>query len=168
MDFVLLVTFQTGRPHKSLFYQGLLFQRTFAELSTLYEVSIEKTGTQSHNSLGAGEKYHGSLRNTYLMLRRDHRSVDEDIILALATKALNDTVRSFGQVPSALVFGYFSSLCSYFGANSPRSTLATREIIPQNARKLMRKHMEMAKIKIALYKKTPTAADAHISQVVRF
>ena len=138
---------------------GSQSQNTFAEPSTLHEVTVEKTGTQSPNSLGAAEKRHGTLRNTYLKLCQEHTDVDEDLILALVTKAMNDTVGPRGLVPSAHVFGEFPSLRSYLGANIPMHTLAERAIIAQKIRKLMSKHMAVAEIKTALNKRTPAAAE---------
>ena len=72
---------------------------------------------------------------------------------------MNDTVGPHGLVPPALVFGEFLSLRSHLGANIHRHSLAERANIAQKARKLMSKHMAAAKIKTALNKRTPTAAD---------
>ena len=48
-------TLYTGLPHKFIVYQGSQFQKTFAELATLHDVSVKQTGSESHNSLEIGE-----------------------------------------------------------------------------------------------------------------
>ena len=70
-----------------------------------------------------------------MKLRDEHPLVDRNLILALAVKAINDTLGSEGVVPSALVFGEFPSLRSYMGASIPRDTLAERAIIAQKGAK---------------------------------
>ena len=109
--------------------------------------------------MGVDEKYHAPLRNKYLKLRQEHPDVDADLILAIATKAINDTFGPEGVVPSALVFGEFPSLCSYLGANIPRATLAERAVIAQKARRLMSRHLAGANVNTALKRKTPNATD---------
>ena len=42
--------------HILLFDQGPKSQKTVAQISTLHEVTVELTGTQSHNLLSVGEK----------------------------------------------------------------------------------------------------------------
>ena len=78
--------------HNLMVDQVSQFQKTFAELTTLHDVTVEQSGTQSHNSIGIGERYHAPLRNTYLKLCQKHPNVDSDLILAIATKAINDTL----------------------------------------------------------------------------
>ena len=56
----------TGLPHKVIVDQGSQFQKTFAELATLHDISVEQTGSESHNSFCIGERYQAPLRNTYL------------------------------------------------------------------------------------------------------
>ena len=49
--------------------EGAQFRDKFAELAKLHDFKVEKSGIQSHNSLGIGERYHKPLRNTYRMLK---------------------------------------------------------------------------------------------------
>ena len=117
------------QPHKFMIDQGSQFQKTLAELASLHDVTVEQTGTQSHNPMGIGERYHAPLRDTYLKLRQDHPNMDPDHILAIDAKAINDILGSEDVVPYALVFEEFPPLLSYLGSSIPRSKLAERAIL---------------------------------------
>ena len=41
----------------------------FAECAMTAKIELEVTGTEAHNALGVGERYHQPLRNTYRKLR---------------------------------------------------------------------------------------------------
>ena len=58
-------TVYTGLPHTFAVDEGSQFRKIFAELSVLHQVNIHKSGIESHNSLGIGERYHKPLRDTY-------------------------------------------------------------------------------------------------------
>ena len=97
----------TGLPHCALVDEGTQFRNIFAELASIHDMQIKKSGIQSHNSLGVGERYHQALRDTYGKLKFDHPSLQRQVLLALAVKAINDTLGPEGVIPSALVFGEF-------------------------------------------------------------
>lgn len=69
------------------------------------EISVESTGTESHNSLGKGETYHALLRRVYNKVKLTHPQLPKELVLALSVKALNDTAGPNGLVPSLLLFG---------------------------------------------------------------
>ena len=149
----------TGLPHNIMVDEGSQFRKLFAELSVLHEVNLEKSGVQSHHSLGIGERYHKPLRDTYRKLKLDHPSMQRQVLLALAVKAMNDTLGPEGIVPSSLVFGEFPSLRSFVGPAVPRPTLAERAEAAQEARQLMAKHLAQVRINRALKHNTPVATD---------
>jgi len=64
-----------------------------------------ESGAESHNSLGAGERYHAVLRNIYRRVKRDHPDVPPEVVLALTVSAMNQTIRPHGLVPTLLVIG---------------------------------------------------------------
>ncbi len=103
--------------------EGSQFRKLFAELSALYDVELGRSGIQSHNSLGIGERYHKPLRDTYRKLKLGHPTMQRQLFLALAIKEMNDTLGPEGFVPSALVFGAFPSLRTFSGPGIPRPTL---------------------------------------------
>jgi len=47
------------------------------------------SGIESHNSLGAGERYHAMLRQIYRTVRMDHASIPLEVALALPVWAMN-------------------------------------------------------------------------------
>ena len=124
---------------------------------------MQKSSIEQHKFLGIGERYHDPLRKTFLKIREDHPSLQRDVLLAISTKAINDTLGPEGIVPSALMFGEFPSIRAFIGPKFPRATLAEREIAAQKARKLMSKHLAPVKIKRAERYRTPRATD-HVYQ----
>ena len=107
-------------PHTLAFDEGTQHRDIFGELSTIYDTDVHKSGTESHNSLGISERYHEPLCKTFLKLFEDHPSLKKDFLLAIATKAINDTLGPEGIVPFALVFGEFPSIRAFIGPNMPR------------------------------------------------
>jgi len=158
----------TGLPHCIRVDEGTQFRKIFAELSALHDVEIKKSGIQSHNSLGVGERYHKPLRDTYRKLKLDHPSMQRQVLLAVAVKAMNDTLGPEGVVPSALVFGEFPSLRTFEGPVIPRPSLAERALAAQEARRYMARHLAEVRIKRALHHQTPSATDKHISLATRY
>ena len=63
------------------------------------------SGIESHNSLGAGERYHAMLRQIYRTVRMDHAITPLDVALALAVWAINQTAGPSGISPESLVLG---------------------------------------------------------------
>ena len=149
----------TGLPHTIMVDAGSVFRETFAEIAELHDVKTARTGVQSHNSLGIGERYHKPLRDTYRKMRVDFPSMPKPTLLAIAVKAINDTLGPEGIVPSALVFGEFPSIRNFLGPKVPRATLAERAEVALEARKLMSKHMAMTKVRRALTHQMPSAAN---------
>ena len=147
----------TGLPQWIMVDEGAQFRNVFAELAALYDIKLEKSGIQSHNSLGIGERYHKPLSDTYLKLKLDHRSMQRQILFALATKAMNDTLGPEGHVPSSLVIGEFPTLRTFEGPLVPKPTLAECVEAAQEARRYMAKHLAQVRIKGALNHHTPPA-----------
>ena len=55
--------------------EGSQFRMVFAELETIHDVHIEKSGAESYNSLEIGERYHKLLDDTYRKLKLDQPSI---------------------------------------------------------------------------------------------
>ena len=97
-------TIYTGLPRKILVDQGSQFGDLFISLGAVSNVEARRTGIESHNSLGLSERYHQPLRNTFRKVRIAYTDKARKTLLSFAVKALNDTLRPDGLVPSALVF----------------------------------------------------------------
>ena len=55
--------------------------------------------------MGKGETYHSFLRRIYNIAKDEHPGVENELVLSMAVKALNDTAGPEGLVPTFLVFG---------------------------------------------------------------
>jgi hypothetical protein len=78
-----------------------LFQR----LSASHGIELQYSGAESHNSIGAGETLHSSLRRVYNIIVSENPTIDPELALQLSVKASNYTANGDGVVPSLLVFG---------------------------------------------------------------
>ena len=104
-------TTYTGFPDSMLTDQGSVFVSKEWEYNCeLAEIDLRHTGTESHNSLGAGETYHALLRRVYMKTVKDHPTLSIDMCLALTVKAINSTVGPDGLCPQLLVFGVLPKL----------------------------------------------------------
>lgn len=136
----------TGFPDVIKADQGSVFTTPrFGQIASSAGINIDLSGIESHNSLGAGEKYHDPLRKIYLKIRLSHPSIRPDVCLSLAVKAMNDTMNSNGLVPSLLVFGVL-----------PRFPTTNSKIPAQqermNALQLARREMETIVSKQRIHK----------------
>jgi transposase InsO family protein len=85
---------------------GTQFTSRDFELALSYHcVKQQYTGVESHHSLGANERSHAVLRRVYLKTRHDHPKVSQELALAFSQKAINETIRTDGLVPTLLVYG---------------------------------------------------------------
>ena len=48
---------------------------------------------------GTGERYHKQLHGSYFKLKLNHHSMQDQLLLSLATKAMNNTLGPEGHVP---------------------------------------------------------------------
>ena len=57
--------------------EGSHFRKILAEFAALRDINIEKSGIESQNGAGIGERYHKPLRDTYRKLKLDYPSMHE-------------------------------------------------------------------------------------------
>jgi hypothetical protein len=102
-----------GHPASVLCDQGSVFlSESFSENCAFLEIVLRNTGTESHNSLGVGERYHAPLRKVYQRVRSENPYVPLSSYLAAAIHAMNCTAGPEGLIPSLLVFGVIPKLPS--------------------------------------------------------
>lgn len=69
-------------------------------------IQLQKSAAESHNALGAEQRYHVYLRHQcFNKMRGDSFTVSIMLSIAIAMKAVNDNARPSGLVPTLLVFG---------------------------------------------------------------
>ena len=127
-------------------------------------IKMRASGTESHNSLGAGKRYHAVLRDLYQRVRASHPSIAAKISLALAGWKMNQTIGPQGLSTMRLVFGVH-----------PRIPVCTEDL-PEHrerekglvqARADMLKHDARLRIAAAARQQVPAAADRKISAGMR-
>lgn len=149
----------TGLLGKIMVNEGSQFRKIFVELAALHDVKVEKSGVESHNSLGVGERYHKPLRDTYRKLKLDCPSMQRQLLIVLAVKSMNGTLGPEGIVPWALFFGDLSSLRSLRGSVIPRPSKAERAEAAQQPRRYMTENLAKLKVKRAIHYKMLHASD---------
>lgn len=103
-----------GYPKKVKDDQGQHFTSK-AWLGHLHNVGIEHfpSGVESHNALGVRERYHDYLRKIFNRTIDTFPNIPPSDALKLSVKAMNDTARPKGLVPTLLVFGALPKIPIY-------------------------------------------------------
>lgn len=85
----------------------------FLDATYAHGITLQFSGTKSHNSIGVVEKYHAPLRCIFRIAREKYPSMDPKIILRYVVTAVYDTLVPEGLVPSLLDYGEMPSFpCS--------------------------------------------------------
>ena len=99
-------TLYVGMPLSLLVDNGSVFVSSeWKYACNINSIQLQSTGIESHNSLSAGETYQAYLRRCYNKIRADFPKLSDELLLAMATKAMNDTAGPSGLIPTLLVFG---------------------------------------------------------------
>ncbi len=129
-----------------------LTAKRFCEFAEAAGIQIADSGVEGHNALGAGEKYHGILRDIYLKLRAAHPKGDHELLLSCAIRAINCTANEDGLCPALLAFG-FQPLVEKLPTTESRAEMV------QLARTAMEQIIARKKIRLALSSRVPTVSD---------
>ncbi len=149
----------TGLPNRILVDQGSEFGNLFVNLAAENNVQVQKTGIESHSSLGLCERFHGPLRNTFRKVMKEYPKTDMKYALAVSVKALNDTLGPEGFVPSSLVFGEYPQMVTPSESRPSRGTNMELARIANFARNEMETIMAHIRLKRSLNHTVPPAAD---------
>ncbi|RDI84343.1 hypothetical protein Vi05172_g5622 [Venturia inaequalis] len=98
-----------GPPDHVVHDPGTNFDaQEFRNQAKILGVSCEEMPVEAHHALGKVERYHGPLRRAYDIISSEIGSrTSKETILQMAVKAVNDTARPDGIVPTLLVFGAY-------------------------------------------------------------
>jgi len=159
------VTPYIGYPAKMHVDQGSnLTSARWSALAEAAGIKMRASGIESHNSLGAGERYHAVLRDLYQRVRSFHPNIAAKTSLALSVRAMNQIIGPQGLSPMLLVFGVH-----------PRIPVRTEDL-PEHrdrakalvqARADMVKHVSRLRLAAAARQPVPAAADREISAGMR-
>ena len=72
--------------------EGTQIRDIFREPSSIYDIDVQTDGTESHNSLSIGERYHDPLSKNFLKLLKDQPILKKDVLFEIAVKAFNDAL----------------------------------------------------------------------------
>ena len=124
-------------------------------------VAVQVVPVESSNSMGVGERYHDPLRRIYRKIEMEHPRHPKEIILALANKAMNDTMGPEGLVPSLLVFGVIPRVSA---ATSELPEHAVRLSMMQTARDEMESITARLRLKTVLRSRLPKATHSILTE----
>lgn len=148
-----------GLPNRILVHQWSAFGEKFKIFGCLSHVDVTRTGVESHSSLRIVERYHQPLRTTFRKLSISYHTITLPLLLAMSVKAMNDTLRPKGLVPSSLVFGELPQLSSSGDSIITRTELASRAAAENQARDETDKYMDRLRFQRALRHKVPPASN---------
>ena len=99
-------TLYTEFPNRIRTDAGSVFTSPrWREMAESVGIELRISGVEAHNSLGIEERLHAPLRRIFRKIVFDFPQIDRNIGLKLSIKAMNDTNRDNGLVPSLVVFG---------------------------------------------------------------
>lgn len=122
-------------------------------------IARRDSGVESHNSLGADEKYHDFLRLLFRKARCEHPALPKEDCLSVAVHAINNTAGPGGLVAMLLVFGIVPRLLLGF---SDLPLQRSRMEAMHKARREIAKAVATARLRTALHRNVPAAADRDI------
>lgn len=126
-----------GYPNIIRLDQGESFRSDFFRTATdTHGNELKFSGTASHNSRGAGERYQIPVIRVFGIERERYTSLDPQVTLRNTVKDLNDTMGPEGMITKMMVFGTLPTVPS--NGNNHRDQSARMDVI-QTARREMEK-----------------------------
>lgn len=117
-----------GPPDRLVLYAGTqLASAQFRQEAEAIGSETKLVPIEAHQSVGKFERYHTSLGRSYNVIKEDLPNISKELILQMATKAINDTAGLDDLVPTLLVLDTFPRLAEE-SPPSPTITLRPQEI----------------------------------------
>lgn len=108
----------------------------FRNNAKIMGITCEEMPIEAHWALGKVERSHGPLRRAFEILKAEiGYCTDDETLLQMAVKALNDTAGPNGIVPTLLVFGAYPRISQ---DSPPSPDIARRALAVQKAMKMLR------------------------------
>lgn len=123
-------------------------------------MNIRPSGVESHNALGAGERYHAYLRQVLKHILADHPAVPMKLAVALSVWAMKQTAGPRRLSPILLVFGIHPRLPAN-PADLPNQLERCKALV--EARAGMMKQVERDHLSSTLRTQVPRAAAVDIT-----
>lgn len=84
--------------------------KKFKQYAANMGIIIKNTSVEGHHSISMVKRYHGPLRQVYLIVTTEIPGIELDLALQMIFKAINDLVGPNGLVLTLLVFGAYSRM----------------------------------------------------------
>ena len=106
------------------------------------DISLQNTGTENHNSLGIGEKYHSTMRTLNKKVAHEHLYLPRDVALALSVQAMNCKFGLHRLVPSLLVLACYESSLWVLLSHSQHNdnSLELPQLLGKNTNAMCQRH----------------------------
>ena len=94
-----------GPPNQIITDAGKNFvSKEFNQLANTIGTRVKIVPVKAYNSIGIVEPYHGLIRRAYIIILVKIRDIDREMALQMVLKAINDSARPDGLVPTLLVY----------------------------------------------------------------
>lgn len=125
-------------------------------MTNINGIGLRLSGVQAHSSLGIGERLIEPPRRIYNKIRNYHASADQQLVLKIAVKAINDMTGKNGLVPTRLVLGV-TPRCPIISTELPRKKERMELLAATKAK--MNAVIVKRRIMTAITRNIPPAAD---------
>ena len=126
-----------GPPDRISHDPGTHFQGEFRDHARVMGISCKQMPIEAHWAVGKIERSHAPLRRVFDILWKELGDrTDQETVLQMAVKALNDTAGPDGLVPTLLVFGAYPRIDEH---SPPSPEIQARAEAVRKAMKMLRK-----------------------------
>ena len=129
------------------------------EYLRMSNIELHTSVVKIHNALGVGERYHECLRQINRRVKNEHKTMNLEYVLSLATQAMDATAGKDGLSPCLLVFGISPTL-PITSRDLPEQRKRMKAL--QTARSEMVKIIARQRLASALRRNVPSSADRDI------
>ena len=81
--------------------------KEFKQYTRTIGINTKGVPVEAHNSIGMVEQYHGPIWHTYQIITTKIPDINQDMVLQMAFKAINNTAGLDRLVPTLLVFSIY-------------------------------------------------------------
>jgi len=92
-------------------------------MATNVGTKVKIVPVEAYNSVGIVERYHSPVRRAYQIITSEVLSINKDVVLQIAFKAVNDSIGPDGLVPTLLVYRAYPRISEL---NSPAPKISQR------------------------------------------
>lgn len=138
--------------------------RAFQANADMLHISTKAIPVEAAHSMSIVERYHSPLRRAVTIIRQEAPNIDEDSLLQMAVKCVNDSVGPEGIVPTLLVFGALPRVG--LPNDPPTPSTLKRAIALRKATEAMSRHFAKRQVRDAFATRNgPDVSDIHATPI---